>query len=47
METTAPPAATHVTDESGTHALAVPGRPGRPARRAPHPIHSSARRRSN
>jgi hypothetical protein len=46
METTAPPAATRMTDESGTHELPVPGcRTGlRGGHRAP--IHAFARRRS-
>ena len=47
METTAPPAAYQVTDESGAHALVAPAaRAGlRGGRRTP--VLASARRRSN
>lgn len=47
METTAPPAAYQVTNESGAHALVSPA--ARVGQRGGQrtPIHSSARRRSN
>jgi hypothetical protein len=43
METTAPPAAYQVTDESGAHALVSPAARG--GQRIP--VHASAPRRSN